>query len=139
MCAPTSSTASRQWSSPSASTGSFSAGPPAQLVFSGSRRSCEEHGLPHEIVDAAEVMRRFPAYRLEPEAMAVLQPEGGFLLPERCIVAHVEGALAEGAEVHARERVLGWEPAGEGVRVRTERGEDEAGPPLLAAGAGGGG
>jgi sarcosine oxidase len=116
-------------------TGSIDAGPPGQLVFSGSRRSCEEHGLPHEILDAAEVTRRFPAYRLEPEAMAVLQPEGGFLLPERSIVAHVEGALAEGAEVRARERVLGWEPAGEGVRVRTERGEYEAERLVLTTGA----
>jgi sarcosine oxidase len=116
-------------------TGSIDAGPPGQLVFSGSRRSCEEHGLPHEILDAAEVTRRFPAYRLEPEAMAVFQPEGGFLLPERSIVAHVEGALAEGAEVRARERVLGWEPAGEGVRVRTERGEYEAERLVLTTGA----
>jgi sarcosine oxidase len=116
-------------------TGSIDAGPPGQLVFSGSRRSCEQHGLPHEVLDAAEVTRRFPAYRLEPEAMAVLQPEGGFLLPERCIVAHVEGALAGGAEVRARERVLGWGAAGEGVRVRTERGEYEAERLVLTAGA----
>ena len=38
----------------------------------------------------------------------VLQPEGGFVTPERCIVAHVEGALARGATLRARERVLEW-------------------------------
>src|SRR5215212_1550633 len=75
-------------------TGSIDAGPPGQLVFSGSVRSCEEHGLPHEVLDAAEVMRRFPAYRLDGESLAVFQPDGGFLLPERCIVAHVDAAEA---------------------------------------------
>src|ERR671925_969595 len=34
------------------STGSIDAGPPGQLVFSGSLRSCAEHGLAHEVLDA---------------------------------------------------------------------------------------
>lgn len=116
-------------------TGSLDTGPPEQLVFAGSLRSCEEHDLEHEVLDAAEVARRFPAYRLAPEAMAVLQPDGGFLLPERCIVAHVDLALAAGAELHARERVLRWEPRGEGVAVRTERAEYEGQRLVLTAGA----
>jgi sarcosine oxidase len=59
----------------------------------------------------------------------VLQPEGGFLLPERCIVHHVWAAQALGAEVHARERVLDWAPSptGEGVRVRAA---PASGPPV---------
>jgi sarcosine oxidase len=116
-------------------TGSIDAGPPEQLVFSGSVRSCEEHGLPHEVLDARDIERRFPAYRLAPGSMAVLQPDGGFLLPERCIVAHVEAALALGAELRARERVLGWEPAGDGARVTTDRAEYDAERLVLTAGA----
>ena len=116
-------------------TGSLDAGPPGQLVFSGSVRSCEEHGLPHEVLDARAVERRFPAYRLDPDSMAVLQPEGGFLLPERCIVVHVEAAQALGAEVHAREPVTGWEPAGDGVSVTTDRAEYDADRLVLTGGA----
>jgi sarcosine oxidase len=116
-------------------TGSLDIAPPGGFVFEGSLRSCEQHGLPHEVLDAGEVARRFPGYRLDPDAMALFQPEGGFLLPERCIVAHVEGAQAAGAEVHARERVLSWHPSGDGVRVETERGTYEAGKLVLTAGA----
>jgi sarcosine oxidase len=116
-------------------TGSIDAGPPGQLVFSGSVRSCEENGLPYEVLDAREVERRFPAYRMDDGSMAVLQPEGGFLLPERSIVAHVEAATAHGAELHAHERVLGWEPAGDGVRVTTDRAEYDADRLVLTAGA----
>jgi sarcosine oxidase len=116
-------------------TGSVDAGPPGGAVFEGSRRSCEVHGLPHEVLTGAQLTRRFPGYRLPPEIMAVLQPEGGFLLPERCIVAHVRAAQALGAEVHARERVLSWEPRAGGVRVRTDRGTYEAGRLVVAAGA----
>jgi sarcosine oxidase len=116
-------------------TGSIDAGPSGSRCFEGSRRSCELHALPHEVLDGAEVNRRFPGYNLPADLMAVLQPEGGFLLSERCIVAHVVAAQALGAEVHARERVLGWEPRGDGVRVETDRGAYEAERLVMAAGA----
>jgi sarcosine oxidase len=116
-------------------TGSVDAGPPGSFVFEGSRRSCEEHGLEHEVIDAAEVARRFPAYRLPAEALALLQPEGGFLLPERCIVAHVELAQARGAVVRARERVLDWEPTDDGVLVTSDHGVYETERLVLTAGA----
>jgi sarcosine oxidase len=116
-------------------TGSLDAGPPGSFVFEGSRRSCEEHGLEHELLDVAEVARRFPAYGLPPETLALFQPEGGFLLPERCIVAHVELAQAHGAVVQARERVVGWEPTEDGVRVTSDRGVYEADRLVLTAGA----
>jgi sarcosine oxidase len=116
-------------------TGSLDVGPPGSFVFEGSRRSCEEHGLEHEVIGAAELMRRFPAYRVPAETLALLQPDGGFLLPERCIVAHVELAETLGAVVQARERVLEWEPAENRVRVTSDRGVYEADRLVLAAGA----
>src|SRR3989475_10423048 len=54
-------------------TGSLDVGPPGSFVFEGSRRSCEEHGLEHEVIDQAEVERRFPAYRLPEDTLALLQ------------------------------------------------------------------
>ncbi len=116
-------------------TGSIDAGPPGSPVFAGSLRSCVEHDLPHEILTGAELNRRFPGYRLPDDTEALLQPEGGFLLPERCIVAHVEAAQRHGAEIHGREPVLDWQSTGNGVRVRTSRGVYEAERLLLTAGA----
>jgi len=51
--------------------------------------------------------------------MAVLQPEGGFVLSERAIVNYVEAARGLGADVHQREPVVSWTPAAGGVEVRT--------------------
>src|SRR5262245_53276140 len=103
-------------------TGSLDAGPPDSDVVQGSLRSCQIHDLPHELLTSAEITARYPGYRRPGGHVAVLQPEGGFLLPERCIVHHVWAAQALGADVRARERVLDWAPtpSGEGVRVRTE-------------------
>jgi sarcosine oxidase len=113
-------------------TGAVEGGP---RIFEGAVRSSIEHGLPFEELDGAEVSRRFPAFRVPPELRVVYQRDGGFLLPERCIVAHVDGARARGAELRTGERVLEWSARENGVRVRTDRGELEAERLVLTAGA----
>jgi sarcosine oxidase len=104
-------------------------------ILDGVLRSCAEHGLPHEVLDGREAGRRFPAYALPGEMEVVFQADGGFVLPERCIVAHVEAALARGAEVRARERVLDWNETEAGLHIRTDRGSFETERVVFAAGA----
>jgi sarcosine oxidase len=116
-------------------TGSIDLGIPEGQVIQGARKTCETHGLEHQVLTSAEVMKRFPGCRLPEQMMAVLQPDGGFLLPEACISTHAMLAQAIGAEVHAREQVLGWEPVARGIRVRTERGSYEAVQLVISAGA----
>lgn len=116
-------------------TGSVDAGPEDSWVFRGSWESAKLHDLPHEVLTGSELRRRHPGYHLPHGHLALLQPEGGFLAPERCIVSYVEAAQKLGAEVHAHEPLLEWEPRGDGVRVRTERGTYEADKLVIAAGA----
>jgi len=78
---------------------------------------------------------RFPAYNLPAKMMAVLQPDGGFLAPERCIAAHAQMAEAHGAEIHTHERVLAWDAMRSGVLVTTDRGAYEADRLVISAGA----
>jgi sarcosine oxidase len=117
-------------------TGSIDSGPPGSGLFEGSLASCLEHGLRHATMSGAEVNRRYPGYRLPDDHLCLLQPDGGFVLPERSIVAHVTMAQWMGADIRAHEPVLGWErlPGG-GVRVRTPRHEYEAGRLVLSPGA----
>jgi sarcosine oxidase len=116
-------------------TGSIDAGPPGSSVVEGSLESCRRHDLPHDVLTSSELTDRFPGYRLPKEFLAVLQPQGGFLLPELCISYHVIGAQAAGAEVHALEEVLGWEPTPRGVVVTTDRAAYEAEKVIVSAGA----
>jgi sarcosine oxidase len=113
-------------------TGAVEGGP---RIFEGAVRSSLEHGLPFEELDGAEVARRFPAFRLPEDLRVVYQRDGGFLLCERCILAHAAGARARGAEIRTRERVLEWSAREGGVRVRTDRREVEAERLVLTAGA----
>lgn len=116
-------------------TGSMDISRPDQPVAEGSIRSCEEHSLAYEVLGANEVARRFPGYRLDSEMVAVFQPDGGFVLPERSVAAHARGATAAGAELRPGERVTGWEPTAEGVSVSTDTGVYEAERLVLTAGA----
>jgi sarcosine oxidase len=113
-------------------TGAIEGGP---RIFEGALRSCHEHDLPHEVLTGADVTERFPAYRLPAALQLLYQHDGGFVLPERCILAHVNGALTHGAVVRTHERVLAWDERGSGVSVQTDRGVIEAEKLVLTAGA----
>jgi len=116
-------------------TGSIDASPEDGEVFTGSKASCHIHHLPHEVLDSHALNARFPGYRVPQGLVALYQPDGGFLLSERCIVAHVMAAQELGAEVHGRERVMGWEPTGGGVEVGTDRERYSADKLVICGGA----
>lgn len=116
-------------------TGSIDAGPADGAVFAGSLRSCELHDLPHDVLTSSELSARFPGFRLPSDTMAVLQPQGGFLVPELCVSYHVILAQSFGADVRARARVVAWEPTSSGVAVTTENGVYEAEKLVVSAGA----
>ncbi|MGI9627024.1 MAG: N-methyl-L-tryptophan oxidase [Longimicrobiales bacterium] len=115
-------------------TGSLDASGVGQGVFDESLESCRVHGIDHEVLTAAEVSTRFPGVRLPSDAMAVFQADGGFLRPDRCVVAHVEGAKRAGAVVQTGERVLGIDEVGDGVEVTTDQGRYRAGRVVVTAG-----
>jgi sarcosine oxidase len=98
--------------------GSVDAGEHDSVVFSGSLKSCQLHQLDHQVLTSAELSLRYPGYQLPKEHMAVFQPDGGFLLPERCIEAYVAAAKAHGAELRFDCPVSAWEPTKNGVEVR---------------------
>jgi len=115
-------------------TGIIEIGVPDGTLVAGTLHSARTHGLPHEVLDAATVMRRFPAFRLPPDFVGVLQPEAGILAPEPAIHAQIALALAAGAQLRSNERVHAIEPTLAGVRVVTDRAVIEARHAVVAAG-----
>lgn len=115
--------------------------PKKRSLVDGTLRSCRKYKLEHEILTPAQLRRRFPAFHLperrkspETKLVAVYQPESGFVLSERSIVAHVSAALDLGAEIHAREKVRNWEVKGGKVTVHTDQGSYRAGRLVITAG-----
>jgi sarcosine oxidase len=116
-------------------TGSMDIGPAGSPIVENSRASCRLHDLPHEVLSATEVNRRYPGYSLPADYEAVLQPDGGFVASERAIVAAVNLAMQSGAVIRAREPLIDYTPLpGGGVRVRTQHAHYEAGRLVLTSG-----
>ena len=115
-------------------TGSLRAGVESSVMFQGSKLACDTYHLPYQVLEGRQVNQRFTGYQLPEYVLAVYQADGGFLNSERCIIAHVTAALELGAQVHGREQVMDWEPAGDGVRVETDRGNYSARNLVVCAG-----
>ena len=116
-------------------TGIAEIGPPAGALVKGTLAASRLHGLRHETLTAPELMRRFPAFALPPDYVAVLQPDGGFVEVEPSIAALVARATAKGADIRSGERVRAIEPRAESVRIVTDRGIVEAGAAIVTTGA----
>jgi len=116
-------------------TGIAEIGPPDGQIVQGTLTAARLHDLPHEILDARETMRRFPAFRLPMDYRAVIQPDGGYLLAEAAVQAFASLAANAGAELHVGETVLDITSRAGGVRVTTDRRVIEAGTAIVTAGA----
>ena len=116
-------------------TGGLMIGPPGGVLVTGAKRSAEDHKLAHEVLSAAELRKRFPAFAPTDDLMAVWEPRAGILFPELAIQTHLELAAQAGATLRFDEPVLNWEPDGQGVRVSTAANRYRAPRLLLSAGA----
>lgn len=118
-------------------TGGVMIGSPDSHVVAGSIRSAREYGLDHEILDAAEIKRRFPPLTPQASDIALYERQGGVLDPEATVRAHLDRAATLGAKLHFEESVLNWEASasGEGVRVTTACGSYNAARLIIAPGA----
>jgi sarcosine oxidase len=99
-------------------TGGLYGGPPGHPVPEGSRLGAVRHGLAFELLDAAEIHRRWPIFRPADDTIAVLETQAGMIHADRANAAHLEVAERAGAELRFGRRVADWRPvAGGGFQV----------------------
>lgn len=110
-------------------------GPLDGPLVGGSLAAARQHGLAHELLDAATLARRFPQFRLPADFVGVHEHAAGFLLPELAISALVTGALRRGAEIHGHEEVLAWQAEASHVTVTTRRATYRARHVIFSGGA----
>ncbi|MEV6654626.1 N-methyl-L-tryptophan oxidase [Streptomyces sp. NPDC051219] len=117
--------------------GGVMVGPPDSRTVAGSLRSAEKWGLPHELLDAREIRRRFPTMTPTDDEVALYEDLAGLVRPENTVAAHLRLAARDGAELRFEEPVTRWEtlPGGRGVRVRTAQGTYTAGHLVICPGA----
>lgn len=91
--------------------------------------------IPHEVLDPAETMRRYPGLRLHGAERVFYEPSGGIVHPERAIATQIGRARSLGARFAFDEPVLAIAPTAAGVEVTTPRRTISAASAVIAAGA----
>ncbi len=111
-------------------------GPHDGVVVPGVLESARLHGLPIEELSPVDMSRRFSSRFRVPEGyQAVFEQRAGYLLVERCVLAHLAAAQRSGAQLETGQRVQSWRLAGSGVQVQTDRETFSAARLILTAGA----
>jgi sarcosine oxidase len=86
------------------------------------RDSLAARNVPYEMLDAAEIMRRWPQWRLTEDVRGLYQPQGGIAPAARCNAAHQRLARLHGATLLERTPVLAVRDAGGEVEIVTGAG-----------------
>jgi sarcosine oxidase len=115
-------------------TGGVYMGMPDGELVSGSLGSARAHGLAHEVLDNAELRRRYPVFDVHQDWIGVFDEQAGWLAPERSIAAHLGQAERNGAAFRFSEPVESWGLDGDGVRVSTSAGSYRARQLVITAG-----
>jgi monomeric sarcosine oxidase len=98
-------------------------------------QAMDAYGIGYERLDGAEVMRRWPQFRIANDQDALFQADGGILDIRKAVAAQLDLARANGATVVANAEVLGMDDTGSGLRLTTTAGEFEVDRVVLCAGA----
>ena len=116
-------------------TGGLDAGPAASDCASALR----ECGVDHSWLTADQIRDRFPGIAARPGERMLFQPDSGVCLADRAVAALQRLASRNGASIRAQTPVLGIEPQGGHVVLRTPAGEISAQMAVVTAGAWAGG
>ena len=115
-------------------TGGVDIGPQDGMVVDNALLACKTHGLPYEHLTAAELMVRWPQFRIPENWHACFDPNMGFLLVDDCIRTYTQKAAELGAEIHDQEPVLDFR-FNSRITIKTAKDEYETAKLVVCAGA----
>lgn len=116
-------------------TGNLTLGPPESPAVAGFMDSARAYEIPHEVLTAVEVRKRWPQLAPPAAFVAGLEKEAGIVFPELSIATFLAAAEKAGADLVVDERVAQWTEGPGGVQVHTAQTTYAGGRLLISAGA----
>jgi sarcosine oxidase len=102
-----------------ARSGGLMIGPRDSELVEGARLSARSHGLACDLLEPAEVARRWPGtFSLPAGTVAVHDARAGVLAPEACIEAFLAAARQAGADLRPGTELVSWRPRSAGVELQ---------------------
>jgi len=91
--------------------------------------AAREHRLDVKVLEAPEVRKRYPGHVLADDEIAVLDPQAGFLRPEKAVEA-----MTRAIDVRRNTVVTAVEPHGDGVKVTVDGAAEDFDAAVVSAG-----
>jgi sarcosine oxidase len=98
-------------------TGVLAVGCETSSIISGIRSAAREHQLSIESLSKAQLRSRYPMLKPRGGEVGILEPDGGVLMPERAIRAHLAIADRSGATMRFDAAVQSWKQHDDGFDV----------------------
>lgn len=116
-------------------TGGIYIGPSESQTVKGALAAAMHFRIPHEVLSAGKLHRRFPAFAPLDEWVGLFELRAGVLFVQPILEAYLELARQKHAEFKVGEDVTAIESLGGSVRVTTTRATYQAGQAIVAVGA----
>ncbi len=97
--------------------------------------AAQAHEIPHEVLDAPTIRRRWPVFDITDDMIGLFEPLAGLVVPERALAAHASIARQAGADLRERVAVSTWRATAWGVEVETSNGKLDADRLVVCTGA----
>jgi sarcosine oxidase len=113
-------------------TGGLYGGSAGSAIVAGAQESAAGFRVAHEMLDAAEIHRRWPIFELADDTTAIFEEQAGSIRIDRANAAHLAVAEQAGARFVFGRRLVDWRPAsGGGFEVETADGQVAGGEHLV--------
>ena len=97
--------------------------------------TAKKFDIKHRTLNADEIVKEFPQFKLDGDEIGYFEAETGFLRPENCVTAQLELAEKYGAEIHRNEKVLDIKTDKNCLEVVTDKGIYKADKLIISVGA----
>jgi len=98
------------------------------------KQSSLQYNIPVHSLTEQECREKYPQFQLPPDFERLEEPDAGLLTPERSILLFVQQALANGAIIRTKEKVLEWIRKNGTITVKTDKGTYQTKKLVITAG-----
>lgn len=102
-------------------TGILYSGKKGHSDIAGVRKSAQLYSLEVKELTPQQQAAQFPQFKIPDGYESVLEPDAGFVTPERAVLLYTERAIQLGAVIHTKEKTLEWKRNGDSITVTTNK------------------
>jgi monomeric sarcosine oxidase len=106
-------------------------GPPEHREMREAESALRLSKVDYERLEAAECARRFPAFKIRSDEIALFEPSMGYARASQCVRAATSLAQSHGARFHFQTPIASMQRSGESIQLTTATGEVFNGDRLL--------